>query len=495
MSDRPNIVWLLNDHQVFAHHLWQDGPKPEIPQHDRLCREGVEFTQAYSVCPLCQPARGSMLTGLYPHRTGMIGNANDCGSKEDFDADTRLFSHHLREVGYRTGYFGKWHCGSVRGPLDYEFEGWSTPGYGNPYGTPAYADYLEELGLPDPTVRLERVIRNPENSNQTIVLNKQKRRGEYSSAGGVMTSPIETHEAYFVTHLACRWLEEIAQNDQPFCLRVDAWGPHHPYFVAEPFAGTVDPKAIPEYPNFRMSFEGRPKHHADCLSGRYRNSAELSWEEWQPTLARAYEHATMVDAAQGRVLDALDRLGLADNTLVFYTADHGDLIASNGGGFDKGWLMVEETMRIPLALRWPGRIPEGKATDGLVTNMDLVPTLLEAAGAATPSPMDGRSVLPLAQNPGGAPWREDLMCEHHCHWGRRQFQRLLRWKNYKYVAHLDDMDELYDLSGDPYELQNLLNDATSKSVLDEMRRRLLRQMDEHADHADDAAQLRRQMER
>src|SRR5690606_34475464 len=143
----------------------------------------------------------------------------------------------------------------------------------------------------------------------------------------------------------------------------------------------------------------------------------------------------------GTVIDTLDRLGLSENTLVIYTADHGDAIGSHGGVFDKGSLMVEETMRVPLAIRWPGVIEEGSVSEALVTNMDLVPTVLDAAGASIPEGLDGESLVNLVRDPFDTPWREDLMCEHHGH-GVKLFQRHLRWQEYKYVAHQNDIEEL-----------------------------------------------------
>ncbi|NIA15084.1 MAG: sulfatase-like hydrolase/transferase [Nitrospiraceae bacterium] len=495
MAKRPNIVWLLTDHQIFSHHITRPGPRPVIPTFERLATEGVAFSQAYAVCPLCTPARASMLTGVYPHRHEMVANNGELGSRLDFEPDQRLFSHYLREAGYRVGYFGKWHTGDRRGIQDYGFEGWSVLGYGYPYCTDKYREYLEELSLPVPSVRLEWTMREADFSFKSVDLTQRSGIGHLMGSCGVLTSPIETHEAFFVTHLANKWLEQVARHSDPFCLRVDVWGPHHPYYVAEPFAGSVDAAAIPEYPNYAVDLEARPAHHREFLQGFDDDRLPGSWDEWRPILARCYEHATLVDAALGRVLDTLDRLDLADDTLVIYTTDHGDIIGSNGGGWDKGWLMVEETMRIPLALRWPGRIPPGGVSDALVTNMDLVPTVLDAAGAHTPEPTDGRSLLGLAKMPERTPWPDDLMCEHHGHYGRHCFQRMLRWGPYKYVAHLGDRHELYDLERDPFELRNCIDEPGMTSVSNEMRVRLRCWMDTFDDDAPQATQLRREMGR
>ena len=488
----PNIVWLLTDHHAFAHHYRLPGPGPALPVYERVASEGVSFSRAYAVCPLCTPARASMLTGVYPHRHEMVMNNGDCGSRLDFEPETRLFSHYLREAGYRCGYFGKWHVGDNVGPEAFGFEGFSMLGYGHPYWTDDYAAYLDEQGLPQATVDVEWHFSDPARTGRGIRLKDEPNWGQRMECCGTLTTPVETHEAWFVAHRAAQWLEHVSRDGDPFCLRVDVWGPHQPYWVAAPYANSVAPRSIPEYPSFAATLEDRPESHQKFAEWRRRHGTAHTWEDWQPIVARCYEHATQVDAAFGQVLDALDRLGLADDTLVFYTADHGDAIGSHGGVFDKDSLMVEETERIPLAVRWPGHAPAGAVSPGLVTHMDLVPTLLEAAGADAPSPMDGRSLLRLVQQPTDTPWPDDILCQHHGH-GHPCFQRLVRWRHYKYVAHLDDLDELYDLEHDPCELHNRIGDPGLAGVRSQLQERLCRLMDACGDDAPDAQRLREQL--
>ncbi|NQT52946.1 sulfatase-like hydrolase/transferase [bacterium] len=309
--DRPNIVWLLTDHHVFAHHYFLPGPRPALPTYERLAREGVAFTNAYAVCPLCTPARASMLTGVYPHRHEMVMNNGDCGSRLDFEPDARLFSHYMNDAGYRCGYFGKWHVGDERGPLDYGFEGWSQLGYGHPYWDDDYAAYLDELGLPQATVDVEWHFADPTRIAKGIRLKDEPNWHQRMECAGRLTTPVETHEAYYLTHRASQWLERVAHDGDPFCLRVDVWGPHQPYWVAEPFAGTANPRDIPEYPSFAHDLADRPEQHRRFAQSRREHSVAKTWEDWQPVVARSYEHATQVDAALGRVLDTLDRLAVA----------------------------------------------------------------------------------------------------------------------------------------------------------------------------------------
>jgi len=506
MSPTPeNVVWLNTDHYAYAHHTAKPtsapgGPTPETPTLDRLTREGIHFENAYSVTPLCAPARASFLTGEYPHRHGLLNNAGDHGAIEQLPTDLRTYSHALREQDIQPGYFGKWHVGTSKpGPeaptaQNYDFEGWSDPGYGYPYNTERYVEYLSEQGLPDPVVDIEWVdpgwTDQPDDLLGHVPLIEEPGAHHRMHTAGVLESPPETHEAHFVTHLANEWIEQQVAADEHFFARVDVWGPHHPYWVPSDIAGTVDPKAIPKYPSFDHDLADRPDHHTEFNEGA--RVAE-TWEEFQPLLARCYEHVHAVDRALGSVLDTLDRLGIADETLVIYSADHGDILGAHSGSFDKGWLMVEETMRIPMVVRWPDEIPASTSSDALVSNLDIVPTLFEAGGAEVPEHVDGDSVLDLARAPEITEWQDDLFSEHHGHYGEYVFQRFLRYDRYKYVAHLEDIDELYDLEADPYELENRVDDPELADIRAELQRRLLARMDEADDDGPDARQLREEL--
>ncbi|MES2460989.1 MAG: sulfatase-like hydrolase/transferase [Armatimonadota bacterium] len=504
MTLRPNIVWLNSDHYAYAHHLELNRALIQTPAFDRLCAEGTRFDNAYTVCPLCTPARASLVTGQYPHAHGILNNDGKFGSRLSFLPDAPIYSRDLREVGYRSALFGKWHAvgGGAGTAQDHGFEGWTAPRYGDPYSSPVYREYLRERGLPDePMVDIEWHIRDASRLGRTRLEDTGGSASgvTYHASAGVIDGPKEVHEAYFVTHLANRYLEERARDGEPFCLRVDPWGPHQPYYVAAPFAGTVNPADIAPYPSFTHPLEDRPAHHRDFREQITKGISTVTWEDWRPVVARCYEHIALVDDALSTVLETLDRLGMAENTIVVYSADHGDIIASHGGLFDKGWLMVEETMRIPLAFRDTGNgAARGRRSAALVSNLDVVATVRDAAGA--PAAGDGASLLPLLREPDSSStlWREDLMLESHGHYGRNLLQRMLRWKNWKYVAHgenndssdqSDDCDELYDLAADPYELRNLIADEESQKVLREIRARLADSMVRFQDDSPDAREL------
>ncbi len=475
MPQKPNIIMLVNDHQAYYRHGWDGGVRPHTPNFDRLAEEGMRFSHACTAVPLCGPSRRTMLTGLYPHNHRNYYNYSDAPYNHPVYLDT------LAENGYRNYYFGKWHAGPGTA-LDFSCSGFSDTDYGNPYIHPGYKAYLKRNGLPQAEHYIERHFWNevfqeqfPELRDNSIYRSESAWCGEH--AVGITTTPKETHESFFLASLADDALTECANhNDQPFHLRVDFWGPHQPYFPTSEFASLYDPEEIEMYGSFYDSLEGKPPIYLhdnnrplSDESNHFLTPSPLSWGEWQHIIARAFGHISMIDAAGGLILKRLEELGLADNTVVIWTADHGDALASHGGKFDKGSYITEEVMRVPLAVRWPGIIPPEQSSDNLVCNIDLMPTILDMAGVNLPAPVDGRSWLPLATQ-ADPDWRDSLMVETFGHgYGAHHIVRAVYSGDYKYIYNHDEIDELYYLGSDPYELNNLINCDEYQSTLNEMR--------------------------
>jgi len=469
-SDKPNIIFLLNDHQAYYRRGWDGGPRPQRPHFDRLASEGVNFTHAYTACPLCMPARRTMLTGVFPHNHRLLQN-NETVEPSSHDVYLDL----LAREGYRNSYFGKWHSGPGCA-YDHHCEGYSYTSYGNPYTTPEYKAFCEARGLPTAQHLIERDFAH---SQRKVMAEGELYRCEddwcNEHASGVTVTPKETHESFFLANLACEKLRELAGSEQPFHLRVDFWGPHQPYFPTQEFVDLYNPEDIPVYGNFHDELTNKPEiYRREGNEPLHKDGTiivpnPLPWSEWQKVLARCYAHITMVDAAGGMILDTLDELGLADNTCVVWTTDHGDALACHGGHFDKSSYMPEEMMRVPMAVRWPGRIGSGQVSDKLVSLIDVAPTLLDVAESEFGNPVDGTSLVPLCT--GDAEWRDDLMGVTHGH-GERIEGRMLATERYKYIATRGQMQELYDLDADPYELNNLIDDPAYGDVLNDLRQRL-----------------------
>lgn len=489
MFDRPNIVLIVNDHQAYYRHGWDGGPRPQTPNFDRLATAGIRFERSYCAVPLCGPSRRTLLTGLYPH------NHRNFNNYSNSPYDHEIYLNNLASAGYRCFYFGKWHAGAGTA-LDFDCEGFSLEDYGNPYITPEYHEYLNKRNLPPAEHRVEFVfdsfVMKREFPNLKVGATYRSDRywcGEHAT--GITTTPKETHEAFFLADLACEQLQALATADdeKPFHLRLDFWGPHQPFFPTQEFADQYDPEDIPVYGSFADSLSGKPElfwqdphENLTDANGRFATPSKLHWGEWQRIVARAYAHITMVDAAAGQVLDKLDELGLADNTLVIWTADHGDALASHGGRIDKGSYLTEEVTRVPLAMRWPGRIPAGQKSGALACGTDIAPTLLDAAGTAFERAVDGQSLLPLATGLRAAS-RPSLMVETYGHgFGTIELGRAIISDRYKLVAWQDHLDELYDLESDPFELNNLAANPDYRDLVDEMRADLARWLRDSNDH-------------
>ena len=456
MNRRPNIVYLLNDHQLYYKHGQDMGVHIQRPSFDKFALEGINFQRAYSVSPLCGPARRSMLTGLYPHNHGEIKN------DINHPFDTEVYLDVLAENGYQNYYYGKWHAGEGTA-IDHQCEGFSYSSYNNPYTKPEYKEYLKNNNLPEPTIKIEHNFTTWMDGIQEGETYKQDKAWCNEHASGIMQSPKETHEAFFLADLACQKLKELSEKgtDQPFSIRVDFWGPHQPYFPTQEFADLYDPKDIPIYPSFDEDVYNNNKpeiyqSEGNAMIGKddklvYPNP--LSWSIWQKVIARAYAQITLVDAAAGKILDALNEYGFDDNTIVIWTTDHGDALASHGGHFDKRSCLTEEMVRIPMAIRYPNVIPAGQVSNDLVGNLDVAPTMLDAVGLSFEKEVDGLSLLPISIGETNKS-REYIVCETHGHM-EDHIGRAVITDRYKYVYNQNQIDELYDLCIDPYELDNL----------------------------------------
>ena len=463
MSQTPNILCIVSDHQI---HVTDPALAGLFPLQTALAERGVRFERAYSVLPICSPARASMLTGLYPHAHGLTENDGRFGGREGLDASDWMVQQSLLDAGYRCAWFGKWHVDNYQSAQDYGFEGFSLPGYGYPYGTDEYREYLHRNGLERPVATVEIAGESAVGPGERIDFCAASNWFAYEAGSAILEGPAETHEAFFVADLAARWLDSL--DDEPFFLRVDTWGPHPPYIVAEPYLDRIadlDP-GLPE--NFITDLSHRPGHHRDYRDF-WQSRLQLDTAGWRKMYYRALEQAVMVESALAGLLDKVDW----DNTLVLFTSDHGDAVGSNGGVANKGGLMVEATMHISMLLAG-AELPAGETRRQLVSNLDLAPTLLDACGLGSPDGLHGESLMPIARR-AAEPLRAGLMTEHyglHVPVAQRAWYR----DDYKLVVQEDGFCELYDLSRDPGELSNLAKDPSHAVQRDAMRRELRQAM-------------------
>ena len=498
-SESPNILWMVMDHVTFHHYRETTGPLPTLDTYERLAREGIEFERAYSIQPLCSPARASMLTGKFSINHGIYTNAGD-QNNVDLMRSTPMWNQYMKMRGYATGYFGKVHAGIGSATTNANgFTGWGPEGYGDPYRSGEYKSYVDRNGWQTARFHLEWGILNSEKGRvfdmaEVDNWNGPSFNGAFRAlSSGYFTNPEGhlVHEADFVVSLAMDYMDQCIANKKKFIVSVNPWGPHQPFQVPEETKGSVytNRNQIPKYPNFDDGAINRPLYVREYLNGRKDDMPGINtWNDWQPIMARAYEAYAYIDMALGRLLDYLDEKGLSENTLVILTADHGDELGSHGGLIDKAGSLSEEVSRIPLVIRWPGKITPGTKTRALVSNIDITPTILEAGGySSIPPGMDGKSLMPVFR--GNESRFNELLLFHFGHANRWYTQRALYYGDYKYLASRADngsfiVHELYNLADDPFELINLMDNPSEKTTALDMVKRMLSHMNRVGDNRD-----------
>ena len=440
MSQQPNILLITTD-QHRRDTLGCYGARiPETPHIDSLASEGVCFDHAYTVTAICTPARASMLTGMAPFRHKLLANfERNVGYATELDPETRMIPGYLAD--YHCANIGKWHVGELKGPEDFGFEGEHYQGWHPPYQHPDYVAYLREHGLPDFSVRDETAGRFPNGKPGIPQM-------------GVHNAPVE---ATFCHFLATRSIEKIehyaTQGTKPFFLACQFFGPHLPYYLPEEVLNRYNPDLVERHPSMAETFAGKPRVQQNY--NQHWGMDTLPWQELQRVIAGYWGYVNLIDTQVGRILAALERNNLADNTIVIFTSDHGGFVGNHRLA-DKGPAMYDDIYRIPMIVKDPrSKDTAGSRSDAMVSLLDLFPTVMDIASISTadgPDP-DGESFLPFVHEPAKAS-REWITAEFHGHHFPYP-QRMIRTHRYKLVVNPVDINELYDLEDDPYELTNL----------------------------------------
>lgn len=487
-----NVLVIVTDHELsYQHGTDNDTYGILRPNYDEFVDSGVEFVNAKSVNPLCSPARRSLLTALYPHQHGIIHNSVNVPVYANADTiyDVLLENGFDRQNAY---FYGKTHYSGSSMDNDtpqysYGINGWSTPGYGQPYKTQKYKDYLarnnyfgSEYTSPVMIIQQDSLSPNgrPAKGDVYDVANMNIITGNFF---GIMQAPKEFHEAYFLADMVNTELENIAENnsDQPFVMSVNIWGPHHPYYPTQEFVDLYTDENgviggnIEEYPSFNDPFINKPKVYAWDNSVQNGTNPALpvpnskDWNTFRTYMGLAYAQATMVDDAVGTILDTLEQTGLADDTLVIWTNDHGDALGSHGGHADKECYMTEEILDIQLAVRDPSR-PDlaGTKNTSFVNTNDVPVTMLDAFDLSFDYEVPGMSLLDLMY--GQASPREYMVCTTNGHFSDTR-ARTVYFGDYKYTYYANDIDELYNLKEDPFEMNNLIFEKDKQGIIGLMK--------------------------
>ncbi|NOY82533.1 MAG: sulfatase-like hydrolase/transferase [Kiritimatiellaeota bacterium] len=453
---QDNILFILVDQwpaEAFGHR----GADFATPNLDRLAAQGTVFTNAFTSCPLCTPARGALLTARWPPRTGVFDNYATGYSRQDSLAlDHATWIDHAAGRGFHVGYFGKWHLGPV-----------------NPEARGAHRF--------DPSVETGRTPYDPETSTYTY----RRCKAEYERAAALLVrgcGPFwgETRQAEEeaapagVMRNGVRFLEEWAAGERanPFFLTVSSNPPHFPHHLPREYAEIADHLSVRLPESLEDTFAGKPWFHNrpwwPCM-----DTSGLDRDEWRTVIAYTHAHIMMVDKMIGRVLDALERLGLAHDTTVVFAADHGDMAGAHNR-FDKGPYFYDEVWRIPLIIRRPGA--KSAVQDAFVSILDVGETLFKLTGAVggAGAERDGHDLLPLVGMSEYPPdWPQAAYGVYDLYNGMSFAVRAVRDERWKYVWNPQAVDELYDLEADPHEMTNLANRAEFARIVGDMRDRLM----------------------
>ncbi len=492
---RPNIVFIFSDdhapHAIGAYNGWLKSVNP-TPNIDALAASGMLFRNSFCTNSICGPSRAVIQTGKHSHKNGFMNNGNS------FDWNQQTFPKLLQQAGYTTALYGKSHLqGKPQG-----YDDWKVlPGQG--------LYYNPDLITPEGRVR------------------------------------VEGHCTDVVTDLAVEWLKEGRDGSKPFMLMVQHKAPHRNWMRALRHLSLYDDMQMPEpntlfdkwhdnapparfqeleidrhmHLNFDLFVDLTPDFDGDSQEGgtdrsAWRNMQRMSaeqlaaWRAFYGPRDEAFHQACLtadglvrwkyqryvknylrcvrgVDESVGTLMATLEELGLSDNTVVIYSSDQGFYIGDHGW-YDKRW-MYEESLKMPLIVKWPGVAEAGSVNEDLVQNLDYAETFLEIAGAEIPADMQGRSLVPLLAGETPADWRESIYYHYYEYPSVHMVPRHngVRDDRYKLI-HFYQFDEweFYDLKTDPDELQNLYEQADYADEIATMKVELERLRAEYQDDSD-----------
>ena len=460
-----NTLLLITDQQRADSLGCYGNPLCRTPNADRLAAQGVRFDCAFTPTSICTAARGSLLTGVMPHKHKLLANfERNVGYPTELPDGTIPFSRYLRQAGCNAGTVGKWHIGVERGPDYYEFDGLHYPGWGAPVNHPDYERYLDERGLPPFRTREPVRGRFPNGQPSNITA------GRYEG-------PVEGAYPYFLAERTIAMLRRYAEDGKPFFLACQWFGPHLPYYLPDAYYDLYDPADVPLPPGMAETFRNKPRVHEHYA--RHWAFDSFTPDEWRKIIAVYWGYVTLIDEQMRRVLAELDARGLTDDTAVFFTSDHGAFVGSHKMQ-DKGPAMYDDTYRVPLIASLPGGLQHA-VDDHFVSLVDLPATFLDIAGAPVPDYFDGRSIAPLLRGEDVSDWRQYIVAEFHGHHFPYP-QRMIRTHTHKLVVNPPDIDELYDLAQDPYELVNQIDNPAYADVKRALYAALYRELQESGDN-------------
>ena len=430
---RLNVVFIMSDQHSQAVSGCYGHDMVRTPHIDGLAERGILYGNAFCASPLCSPSRVAWITGTHPHTNGVVTHNNSrhrSGKvyRKSIEPGITSLITCMRNAGYRTHGSGFMHADQHVEDLDSPFEelGFATfsvdsDAYGERVGEKIkkrynYANTLSEMW--------EHTYRNVEG--------KPFSHGESELWDSIITED------------SLDFLDR-RDRDEPFFLYVGYRAPHPPWCAPERFHEMYDPGEIGELPNYNVHYTDKPRRVIERVN--YYELWNLPEEMIRRSIAAYYGFVSYVDHCIGRVVRKLEERDLRENTLIIYSSDHGEMLYKNG--ICEKHTFFEDAIKIPLIFSLPGTIPEARRSDALISNIDLLPTVLNMLGMAVPEFVEGRDITPTFE---GGEVQDHVFGEYYhsldpC--------RMVREKRFKYIHTEEDICELYDIENDPTESINL----------------------------------------
>jgi len=447
---RPNILFLMTD-QHRADCLGCDGNAViKTPNLDRIAREGIRFTHAYSSTPSCTPARAAILTGLSPWNHGQLGYGQ-VAERYAFELPRAM-----RDAGYYTYAIGKLHFHPQRNI--HGFDGALLDESGRVQSPGFVSDYRKWFSQKAPG-------KDPDATGLTW--------NDYRAR--VYALPEELHPTRWIGQSAVEFIEKY-DRPEPFLLKVSFARPHSPYDPPKRFMDMYDPKTMPAPSVGKWAAKYAPGDKSDPNSWH----GDFGLDQVRKSRQGYYGSVSFIDEQVGFILEALEKRGILDNTLIVFTADHGDMLGDHN--LWRKTYAYEGSARVPMLIKWPKSMGmenrRGATASQPVELRDVLPTFLDAAGAPAKAKLDGASLLDIVRGKAGN-WREYIDLEHTICYSPQNHWNALCDGRWKYIYHANDgSQQLFDLASDPGELTDLSADPKHAAELKTWRQRMIEHLSE-----------------
>ncbi len=457
IDNKPNIVFIMTDHQrADSLGMIQDG-KEVTPNLNKLSKKSTVFKRCYNTCPLCVPARTALATGKYPTRNGAV--FNDWAGERA--GDHKTIHEYLSEDGYEVAHIGVDHI-KVRPAINerIDFAKWITQR--------EYKEYIKEKGFGfGPGIFHKEVME---------LRNGEYIRTKYSSMNtGLWQYESEDYrDLYFM-----KYAVDFLKNNQkkPFALFLYLWAPHPPLVVPGPYASLFKPEKIDLPPNVGKMAVNEPEGRRKGIAGQLGEGVGI--EDWRKAWAAHLALTRLADDCVGEIIKTLEKSGCDEDTIIVFTSDHGEHLGQHA--MYQKMEMYEQAIHVPFLIH----ISKGRAQEigAPVSHLDIMPTLLDLAGIRAVGDIDGTTLVNTITD--GIPLKDKpVFCQYSGNPALGDIRRAVIANKYKYIYDPRDKPELFDLENDPFEMNNLAGKPEYKKLQNKLHDLCRKWHLEHGDWVD-----------